>query len=113
MITCLPFLVGLILYSGLIIMHIFDLLHRKIVTSNCTDEINQTIRTKSNVCGIISGIVLISIIYFLCKYKHEKIAWAVILTPIIMAFILFLTLLYKIQEITTEQINDSTLRAGV
>lgn len=110
MITCLPFLVGLILYSGLIILNLFDLLHRKTTPDNCTDVIAQSIRTKSNICGVISGIVLISIIYFLCKYKHEKIAWAVILAPVVMMAILFLTILYKIQSLTVQELNNATLQ---
>ncbi|MDD4930695.1 MAG: hypothetical protein PHG66_00880 [Candidatus Colwellbacteria bacterium] len=107
--TCLPFLIGLVLYSGMIIINLFDLLRHKTAVSNCMDETTKSIRIKSNVCGVISGIVLITVIYFLCKYKHEKIAWAVILIPIVMVMILFLTILYKIQSLTVRDLNDAKL----
>jgi len=93
-------------------MNLFDLLHRKNSNSaNCLDTETQAIRTKSN--GVISGIVFITVIYFLCKYKHEKIAWAVVLVPVVMAIVLFLTIIYKIRSLTMNDLNTAEIQAGI
>ena len=110
MLNCLPFLVGLIMYSGVIIFHLSDLIRRRTVSDNCTDQMTQSLQTKSNICGVISSVVFISIIYFLCKYKHEKIAWGVILIPIVMVVILYLTILFKIQSLGVQDLNNVIVR---
>ena len=67
----------------------------------------QRLKTKSNMCGIITGIILISVIYFLCKYKHENAAWAVVLIPVILMIILFVVILYKVRSLTIQQIQEA------
>lgn len=102
MITCLPFLIGLILYAGLILINLFELIYRltqNSVAQGCTDVEVDKLKTASNISNIVIGMVIISITYFLCKYRHEKIAWVVVLAPLIMSLILFAVILYKIQSL--------------
>lgn len=106
MFTCLPFLVGLILYSGAIILNLFDLIYRKTSSGNCDDVQMDQIKTKTNIYNMIVGVTLISVVYLLCKYKHEKIAWAVILTPVVLSLILFIAILYKIKSLTSQDMTQ-------
>lgn len=114
MITCLPFLIALILYSGLILINSFHMLTDKYNRGNCTkyskyshiDCELSTLRKQSYTSSIITCIVIISVTYFLCKYKHEKIAWVVILTPVIMSLILFFVLIYKIKNLSLKDLKE-------
>ena len=100
MITCVPFLVGLIIYSGIILISLFNLIRRK--TSGCKEVLNQ----QGNISNIITSIIIISLVYVLCVYKYEKVAWAVILIPLFLSFILFLVVLNKIRTIPEKDIKD-------
>lgn len=108
MITCLPFLIGLILYAGLILINLFELVMRFARSSSekeCVDiEVDQ-MKTASNISNIVIGMVIISITYFLCKYRHENMAWAVVLAPLVMSLLLFGAILYKVQSL--QVIDDS------
>lgn len=104
MITCLPFLVGLIIYSGIILLSLFNLIRKK--TSGCKNVLMQ----EGNVSNIITSIILISLTYLLCVYKYERAAWFVVLTPIVLSFILFLFLLNKIRTITEKDLNDAFIQ---
>lgn len=104
MITCVPFLVGLIIYSGIILLNLFNLIRNK--SGGCKNDLFQ----EGNVSNIITSIIIISLTYVLCVYKYERAAWFVVLTPIVLSFILFLFVLNKIRTITEKDINDAFIQ---
>ena len=87
----LPFLIGLIIYSGIIIMNLCTYIQNKHSKSR-TKKGNKII-----VQNMITSIMIVLIIYLLCRYNHENIAWIVVATPFILSLILFMILLYNIK----------------
>jgi heme/copper-type cytochrome/quinol oxidase subunit 2 len=89
--TCLPLLIGLMIYGGIILMNILSMIRER----NCHCDYSNIVR-ENRVDSIISSLVMVSILYILCKFKFETGAWIVVITPIVISIILFMIIAYRL-----------------
>jgi len=91
MLKCLPLLIGLMMYGGIILMNILSMIRER--KCHCDDS---NIVRENRVDTIISSLVMISILYLLCKFKFETGAWIVVIAPIAISIILFAIIAYRL-----------------
>lgn len=87
--SCLPFLVGLVIYLGVMFSNLYNFFSKQ------TDDpdINKELK-RIHFHNMIISIILILIIYLLCKYKHENIAWGVIFAPFIITILFMMWIMW-------------------
>ena len=65
---------------------------------NCHCKDSNIVR-ENRVDSIISSLVMISILYLLCRFKFETGAWIVVISPIVMSILLLAIIAYSIKNI--------------
>lgn len=101
--TCLPFIVALIINIASIVFHIVELSSIKRCKTICASKKRKN-DVQAHISGIIANLIVISIIYVLCKRNMEKWAWFVVLLPFILGLVYFLFLVRKISTLKCEDI---------
>jgi hypothetical protein len=100
--TCVPLVLGIVIYSGMIVIKTVDILHAKAANGKCIDKAKRAMSINASMVSIISSVVVLALLYFLCKYRYEKMAWAVIIAPVIVSVIMFFSILYKLQIVAVQ-----------
>ena len=97
---CFPFIISLIMNGASIFLSLFTMLiYEPEGDTMCEKISNRKIILLKHIQNIIYNMVLLSLVYVLCKYKYEKAAWFVILLPIVISIVMLIIIINKLQNI--------------
>src|SRR6185437_13694587 len=94
---------SLIINVSSIVFHIVELSSIKRCKTICGSKKKKN-DVQAHISGIIANLIVIAIIYVLCKRNMEKWAWFVLLLPFILGLVYFIVIVQKISTLKCDDI---------